>query len=242
MPLLGRHNTPLQQTAGGLLITLAAEPASGLWLYQRQNHAQRIVRRLGTDPQQCWIVPVKPVHLPKPIAQHLQIELSEILQLAPRSVWNGYLTCPLEIAIYLGGRHQLTGSTPLDLFSLSRAKYTLYGDQQSGLLCKYWRSPLLEDIPSEPVIEQGYVALQLRNDTARWVPVSRIVLPADTMKLYYRNDQVIVPARMELLDERHAEISYPERLALPDFKPVPEAIPTRKIHGFSGKFLMEAGI
>ena len=96
-----------------------------------------------------------------------------------------YAKYPLEIGVFISRNENFK---ILDIFTLMKQKFTLYGGPSRGVICKYWRSAVYSSIPSVNPIHEGVVELSITNTSAKWVEVTKAVFNAYGMKMYYSDE------------------------------------------------------
>jgi len=175
------------------------------WMYKRILGSDS-VEKLILEEGKLVINPVKPLNTPKEITQNLFIEFEKMLLLAAGARKKIFLTFPIEIGVFISDKrsenHQL-----LDVLTLSRQKFTLYGSVSNGLVCKYWKSKIHSVAPSLNPLHEGLMELTMRNTTSDWVSISKVVFSAYGMKLYY-DSNVFMKARMDILSKNTAETGF----------------------------------
>jgi hypothetical protein len=201
--MYGNYDLPFSLEKEG--ISISVEKIEAQWMYKRTLGKDR-VEKLILEEGKLIINPVKPLNTPKEITQNLLIEFEKILLLAAGARKKIFLTFPIEIGIFISDKgnknHQL-----LDVLTLSRQKFTLYGSVSNGLVCKYWKSKIHSVAPSLNPLHEGLMELTMRNTTSDWVSISKVVFSAYGMKLYY-DSNVFMKARMDILSKNTAETGF----------------------------------
>ena len=201
--MYGNYDPPFSLEKEG--ISISVEKIEAQWIYKRTLGTDR-VEKLILEEGKLIINPVKPLNTPKEITQNLLIEFEKMLLLAAGARETIFLTFPIEIGIFISDKenknHQL-----LDVLTLSRQKFTLYGSVSNGLVCKYWKSKIYSVAPSLNPLHEGLMELTVRNTTSDWVSISKVVFSASGMKLYY-DSNVFMKARMDILSKNMAETGF----------------------------------
>ncbi len=201
--MYGNYDPPFSLAKEG--ISISVEKIEAHWIYKRTLGTDR-VEKLILEEGRLIINPVKPLNTPKEITQNLLIEFKKMLLLAAGARKTIFLTFPIEIGIFISDKgnknHQL-----LDVLTLSRQKFTLYGSVSNGLVCKYWKSKIYSVAPSLNPLHEGLMELTVRNTTSDWVSISKVVFSASGMKLYY-DSNVFMKARMDILSKNTAETGF----------------------------------
>ncbi len=206
--------------------------------YRRTLDEEEVEKQLVMDTDQLTIEPVEPVNLPKEITPHLCIEFEHPIMLGPRGRQRVYLTVPIEIGILA---RQNAVLEDIDCFSLSKIKYTLYGEIQSGVLCRHWASPVYCDRPSPDPLYEGVLALDIVNRAQRWCELTQAVFEAGGMRLYYSKKIVTMRAKMRLLSDILAETEFYDQPLIKGMTKATELYTAKRIPGIATKFVMESG-
>ncbi|HWR24731.1 MAG TPA: DUF432 domain-containing protein, partial [Methanosarcina sp.] len=158
------------------------------------------------DEKHIIINPVEPVNTPKEITPNLLIEFEKTILLGGGEKKQIFLTFPVEIGIFISDKGNKSLQL-LDVLTLVRQKFTLYGEVSNGVVCKHWKSRIYSAPPSLNSFQEGIMELNLRNDSSDWASISKAVFSAYGMKLYYDGD-VFMKARMDILNKHTAETSF----------------------------------
>ena len=130
----------------------------------------------------------------------------------------------------------------LDIFTLVKSKYTLYGDPRNGMICKYWKSDVFSDIPKIDSMKEGVMELTIRNKVNEWVTISKAVFNGVEMKIYYSEDFVSMKALMEISSKTMAETDFIDAPMKPGMKKSIEIYTARKIPIVGKRLEMEWGL
>lgn len=187
-------------------ISVGVENIEKLWVYKRTLESDTVEKFIHGEGKHIIINPVEPLNTPKEITTNLMIEFEKILLLAGGAKKKIFLTFPIEIGIFIADKGNKNIQL-LDVFTLARQKFTLYGPVSNGVVCKHWKSGIFSAPPSINPLEEGVMELILRNTTSDWASITKAVFSAYGMKLYYNTD-VIMKARMNIRSKSTAETSF----------------------------------
>lgn len=222
----GPHKLPLKFKSEG--VSISVEQSPGGLLYRREGEAGSAEKALLEEKGKLQLSPVEPFHTPSPLSSHLIINLSCPVVLEPRAAKTVFVTFPVELAVAFS-RRRAAGERILDIFSLNRAKFTLYGSITDGLICKYWQSAIYKTAPQLNPLKEGVMKLAIQNQAARWVEVKRALFSAQAMKIFYSPHQVSLKGLMKITSETAAETSFVDEPLQPGMN--------RALEQFSGRFL-----
>jgi hypothetical protein len=202
--MYGYHNPPFSIEIEG--ISVSVEKTGERWVYRRKFGSEEIEKLILGDGKHIIINPVEPINTPKEITPNLLIEFEKTVLLAGGEKKQIFLTFPVEIGIFISDKGNKSLQL-LDVLTLVRQKFTLYGEVSNGVVCKYWKSRIYSAPPSLNPLQEGIMELTLRNDSSEWASISKAVFSAYGMKLYYEGD-VFMKARMDILNKHTAETGF----------------------------------
>jgi hypothetical protein len=225
--MYGYHVPPFSIEQEG--ISISVEKIGQQWIYRRTLGDDNVEKIILGDGKRLIINPVEPLNTPKEITPNLLIEFEKTLLLPGGARRKIFLTFPIEIGIFISDRGDKNLQL-LDVLSLTRQKFTLYGEVSNGVLCKHWKSEIYSTSPSLNPLQEGIMELTLRNTSSDWASISKAVFSAYGMKLYYDGD-VFMRARMDILNKNAAETGFElqplrgelKSIRLKDFKAWKEA-------------------
>jgi hypothetical protein len=235
--MFGKHGIPLLFETKDLRICVQNQ--KGYTVYQRKCKDEEEEKILLAKSTEILINPVEPINKPKEITNYFLVNLKEPVVVEPRSTYKIYLTFPLAIGVFLKRSRDYD---ILDIFTLASQKYTLYGDQHQGVICRYWESTAHSNVPEIEPLQQGIMELSIKNTTERWTPVSKAVFNAYGMKIYYSSNLVSMKASMTVLSECSAETHFSSLPLQKDMKKSLELYTVRKLSILSSTFTMMDGI
>jgi hypothetical protein len=201
--------------------------------YIREGNGYKEKTILGSG--RIIVNPVEPVNLPKELTNFLQIKLGNEVTVEPRSSTRLFLTFPIEVGVFLAARRDVE---VLDIFSLNKPKYALYGNPRKGTICRYWESGTSSN--EVDCKREGLLNLRIRNDSNDWVEVGSVVFDVFGMKIYFSDEKVVSLASMNITSPRIAETNFTAELP-EGMKKSLELYTARKIPMMARKFVMEWG-
>lgn len=202
----GPHELPLSLELEG--VSIKVDGAKGRYAYRREGAGDSIGKQILAENSKIKLSPAEPLNKPSPVCANLLIELSSPAVIQPKSAQTLYLAFPVEIAVLL--EHGRSEDYLLDIFSLVKAKYTLYGGVKEGMVCRHWASEVYTEIPNLNPLEQGVLKLTVSNLGNRWAELNKAVFSAYGMKLFYGPGIVSLTAEIKIINETFAETSFKE--------------------------------
>ncbi len=150
---------------------------------------EKKTRIVGSD--NIILQPLYPVLLPKKITTSILIEYDEKITLAPGEQVEYYLLMPVDLAV-LSVKHGYYSL--VDVFNVGRIKYTLYGQVEitipggTGIVARYASSKIFfNEKNALDKLDAGLALVRVKayNKSREWVTLSKILLEANPLKLYY---------------------------------------------------------
>ncbi len=159
-----------------------------------QKHPYNVIGEKKTrivGSEKIILQPLYPVLLPKKITTSILIEYNEKITLAPGEQVEYYLLMPVDLAV-LSAKHNYYSL--IDVFNVGKVKYTLYGPIETsipggaGIVARYASSKIFftkESALDELDVGLALVRVKAHNKAREWVTLSKILLEANPLKLYY---------------------------------------------------------
>jgi len=182
-------------------VSVRVDQAEGFYQYSRKSGGESVTKVISGGSGAMVINPVEPVNLPQEVTSYLEIHFTPVA-VEPASTQAVYLKFPVEIGVFLESKGDFD---ILDIFSLAKPKYSLYGPPEEGIITRYHESPVSGTIPPADRLKEGVVALTIANSSRSWLEVSRVVLDCRGLFLYY-GDIVSITARMDILSKDIADV------------------------------------
>jgi hypothetical protein len=234
--MFGSHNIPLTIEKDGIFLSIEREKV--MMYYRRASLDTKIEKIILAIGGKIIINPIEPLNVPKKITTNLLIEFKKSVMIEPKAKRKIYLTFPVEIGIFMSGNEFFD---IIDIFSLIKPKFTLYGDPRNGIISKYYSSEVFSSIPSVNPLYEGVLELKITNTTSKWIEVTRAVFDAYGMKLYYDDTLVSMKAAMTL-EKDVAETDFIDSPIKEGMNKALEYFTAKKIPVLTTKFVMEYGV
>lgn len=235
--MFGYHDIPMSFINEDISISVDKEGEN--LIYKRKISDDKNEKILLVDSAKILINPIEPLHKPKELTPYLLIELEKSVVVEPRATKKIYLKFPIEIGIFVYGQNEYK---LLDILTLVKQKLTLYGEVRGGFICKHWRSDVYSSIPATNQIKDGVIELTITNTTPRWHEITKIVLNAYGMKIYYNQNNVSMRTRMRIYSGGIGETEVFDSPLYKDMQKALELYTARRLKVVATKFLMEWGL
>ncbi|WP_052833562.1 DUF432 domain-containing protein [Staphylothermus hellenicus] len=161
---------------------IAVEKQGEIVHYYRYVNNKVKVSKTIVKPARFELVPFYPVMLPIRFTNYILVKLSKKILVPSKEEVTIYVKIPVNLAVYAYGRHRRFKI--IDVFSINKIKYALYGIPDRGVVARYWRSNPNLDLP-EPTMGEAIALVNIRNRYDGWVEIGKILLNAQILRLYY---------------------------------------------------------
>ncbi|MFW5953357.1 MAG: DUF432 domain-containing protein [Candidatus Natronoplasma sp.] len=237
--IYGTHAVPFEFIKDEL--TLKATLENQQINYTRELGEDIVEKPVIAKDTRMTIQPVEPLNLPKDITSSLLIDFENPIIIDADVKKDIFVTFPIEIAVFL---ESVSADKPLDLFTMAKQKFTLYGDVKTGTICKYWSTQHSTTIPEDlDPLREGIMALTLINRTKEWKEITNVVFDAYGMKIYYDDERVGMKGAMFIKEEDLSETGFSNKPIVENMTKAREIYKKKKSPIKGGiNFVMESGI
>jgi len=205
--------------------------------YYRKAGEEEVEKIIYAEEGNVVICPVEPVNLPNEgTSQHLLIELEKPIIIEPRIEDVFYVKFPVEVGVFLIDKKDVER---IDIFTITKPKYILYGPPESGIICKWWGSDAFSEAPEVKRLYEGVMKVEAKNNYSEWVEIRKMVFRALDMKLFY-NEHAFMHSYLEILKKTMGETSFNERKPK-NMKRAIDIYLAKGIKRLEKKFVMEWG-
>jgi len=151
-------------------------------------------RSLDVPGCRVFIHPVQPLFYPERLTGYVMVKLPRPIVLPPGFRARLLVLVEYDVAVSVDGVH------PVDVFTVGRGKYALYGPPSGGVLARYAEARIVGDSGEVgPAPWCGMLAeVTLHNESGSNVSVERIVYPAYGIPLYYRGEGLVYGPRLHV--------------------------------------------
>ena len=200
--MFGIVDTPFRKRIDNERLSISKIRGGYLYIRKNKETGDDVKKRISTRKGRIRFVPVEPVNLPRFVTPFLMLEYLEPMLISPRGKAKFYLKFPVEIAAFVIEKEARFN---LDIFSIEKPKYTLYGDVETGMICRYHQSKTYPKIPKVKPMHEGIMEVKVKNQTTKWLEMKRGVFNAENMKMYHSDELVSMRARIRLIGEDRAD-------------------------------------
>lgn len=187
-------------------VALSAEKNDRGFFYFRQGLGETVEKVILAVDGRLLLNPTEPLQKPSELTPYLLIDFEQPVVVEPKASMEIMVTFPVETACaFVGDKAE---SKVIDVFSLTRPKFTLYGNPRSGMVCKYWKSSVYFSLPEVNPLQEGIMKIEIKNTTSRWMDLTKAVFSAYGMKMYYHSRLVSLYSSIRFINEFTAETSF----------------------------------
>jgi len=198
--VFGEFSPPYTFERDGLSLSL--EMKEGHYQYRRDLGGNLVEKAISVGLSRLLVHPVEPFYTGPETAGQLELEFPPLM-IEPGATETIFLTFPVEIGIFVEG---LRDTEILDVFSVERPKYSLYGSPHRGVITRFTRSSRHREAPAVDGTREGVLKLSVRNTLPEWARVSRVVMDEAEMHLYV-GEFAAMAAVMRITGREAAEVS-----------------------------------
>jgi hypothetical protein len=241
--VFGEFPPPYRFEKGDLSLSL--EMREGHYQYTRDLAGDRSEKAISVGLSRLLVHPVEPFNTGPAKVTHLELEFPPLI-LEAGATETFFLTFPIEVGVFVEG---LRETEALDVFSVERPKYSLYGSPHQGIVTRFARSGRHRDVPPVDGAREGVLKLAIRNSLSEWTRVSRLVVDEAQIHLYV-SEFASMMAMMRITGREVAEVTGVDRAMKGGMNRAHDLFTARRIlrlgtssiPGVERKgFLMEAG-
>jgi len=154
-------------------------------IYNRYKNNELVIEQILNPDIELYLMPIYPLYYPKYITQYILCNIEPRITISPRSTLDFYIKIPVDIAVYAyyDNSFKIIDIIPTnDIY-----KMVLYGPIQSGVITRYCRSRIYENLSD--VGERKYYAIsyiKIINQDRYIRTISKILFDSSPLRLYYK--------------------------------------------------------
>lgn len=162
--------------------------------YNRQDSENNLVEKMIPTKSDQLILefsPIRPLNYPARRTNYVYLDFETPVFLSEGSAAKIYARCPIEIGVFLvHDEHK----DSLDWFTCDpfNSRFGLYGNPESGTLCKYAKSDIVESYDDSIPYFNAVLEINLKNSLDKGYLLSKIIFPISDNAVYYKNFRAII--------------------------------------------------
>ena len=162
--------------------------------YIRKDAEENIVEKMipaKSNQIQVEVAPIRPLNHPARRTNYVFLKFDKEIYLSHNSAASIFVHCPIEIGIFLiheSDRESLDWVTCNPINS----RFGLYGQPDTGTLCKYAEVSLATDYQDSIPYVEGVMKIVIENTLDSGQTVSKVIFPITDNSLYYENSKTVI--------------------------------------------------
>lgn len=172
--------------------------------YIRKDVEDNIVKKIipvSSSELTIELSPVRPLNYPARRTSYMYLDFETPIFLSEGSAASVFVRCPIEIGIFLIHDGHKDSLDWVDCEPLN-SRFCLYGAPESGTLCKYAPSEIVESYDDSIPFTNGVLKIDIKNDLDKGLLVSKIVFPITDNSVYYKNSKAIFDSLKAVLKKK----------------------------------------
>ena len=178
--------------------------SENVFSYSRINSENDFVEKIiptKSSKFQIELCPIRPLNFPAKRTTHMYLDIDTPIFLSENSSANFFLRCPIEIGVFfVHDGHK----DSLDCFTCDpvNSRFCLYGSPESGTLCKYAQTDIVESYDDSIPFINAVLKINLQNDLSKGLSISKIVFPVSDNSIYYQDSKAIIDSLHAVLKKK----------------------------------------
>ena len=162
--------------------------------YVRKNSENEIVEKIipsKSNEIQIEIAPIRPLNHPARRTGFMFLNFDKDIFLSEGSAASVFVHCPIEIGLFvIHNSHK----DSLDWVTCDpiNSRFGLYGDPDSGTLCKYANVSLAKDMEDSLSYINGVMKIVIENNLNTGQSVSKVIFPITDNSIFYSETKAIL--------------------------------------------------
>ncbi|MCV0392405.1 MAG: DUF432 domain-containing protein [Nitrosopumilus sp.] len=162
--------------------------------YNRKDSENNLVEKMIPTKEEQLILeftPIRPVNYPARRTNYVYLDFETPVFLSEGSAAKIFVRCPIEIGVFLIHDER---KDSLDWFTCDpfNSRFGLYGNPESGTLCKYAKSDIVESYDDSIPFFNAVMEVNLKNNLDKGYLVSKIIFPISDNSVYYDHSKAII--------------------------------------------------
>ena len=172
--------------------------------YVRKDAQDNLIEKMiptKSDILPIEIAPIRPLNFPARRTSYVYLELETPVFLTEGSSATVFVRCPIEIGVFVLHDEK---KDSLDCFTCDpiNARFCLYGSPESGTLCKYSKSEIVESYEDSVPFLNAVLKIELHNQLTRGYSVEKVVFAATENSIYYNDSKAMMDSITAILKKK----------------------------------------
>lgn len=172
--------------------------------YFRKDSEEKIIEKMipsKSNDLKIEIAPIRPLNYPARRTGYVFLKFDKEIYLSENSAASIFVHCPIEIGLFLiHDSHRES----LDWFTCNplNSRFGLYGQPDTGILCKYSKVSLATDFSDSIPYVEGVMKIIIENNLKTGQTVSKVIFPITDNSIFYENSKSIIDGIKVTLKKR----------------------------------------
>lgn len=178
--------------------------SKNVFSYSRKNADNDLIEKIipvGSSKLQIELCPIRPLNFPAKRTTHVYLDLDTPIFLSEQSSANFFLLCPIEMGVFfVHDGHK----DSLDCFTCDpvNSRFCLYGSPESGTLCKYTKTKIVESYDDSSPFVNAVLKVNLQNELSKGLSIDKIVFSISDNSIYYQDSKAIIDSLRAVLKKK----------------------------------------
>ncbi|MBL7017429.1 MAG: DUF432 domain-containing protein [Nitrosopumilus sp.] len=178
--------------------------SENVFSYSRQNFDDDLIEKIipiQSSKLQIELCPIRPLNFPARRTNHMYLDVDTPVFLSENSSATVFLRCPIEIGVFfVHDGHK----DSLDCFTCDpvNSRFCLYGSPESGTLCKYAKTEIVESYDDSIPFINAVLKVNLQNTLSKGLSITKVVFPVSSNSIYYKDSKSIIDSLHAVLKKK----------------------------------------
>ncbi|MHA7734208.1 DUF432 domain-containing protein [Nitrosopumilus sp. S6] len=147
------------------------------------------------------LAPIRPLNFPARRTSYVYLELENPVFLTEGSSATVFVRCPIELGVFVIHDEK---KDSLDCFTCDpiNSRFCLYGSPESGTLCKYSKSEIVESYEDSIPFVNAVLKIELSNHLTRGYSVEKVVFVVSENSIYYKDSKAMMDSITAVLKKK----------------------------------------
>ena len=164
--------------------------SENVFSYARKDSSGNITEKIipsDKDTLRIEFAPIDALNYPAKRTNFMYLDFETPVFLSESAAAKIFVQCPIEMGIFIVNG---TKKDSLDWFSCEpeKSRFGLYGSPDSGILCKYYKSHVVNSYDENEPFVNTVMQLNLENQLGSGHSITKVVFPINENKLYYKDN------------------------------------------------------
>lgn len=172
--------------------------------YIRRDSEDDLIEKIipvKSSKLQVELCPIIPLNFPAKRTSFMYLDIDTPVFLSEDSSATVFLRCPIEIGVFLVHDNH---KDSLDCFTCDplNSRFCLYGPPESGTLCKYAKTGIVESYDDSVPFINAVLKVNLQNQLSKGLSIGKIVFQITENSIYYKDSKAIFDSLFAVMKKK----------------------------------------